>query len=45
MYEQGTIVADGDFVILHARFSNFGQPVNCIVVDILRIKDRILDEH
>jgi len=43
MYEPGTIVADGDFVILHGRFSNFGRPVHA--VDILRIKDRILDEH
>ena len=29
-YEPGTIVADGDFVIVHGRFSGFGQPVNWI---------------
>src|SRR5919198_2993892 len=44
-YEAGTIVADGDFVIVHGRFSGFGQPVNWIAADILRIKDGILVEH
>jgi predicted SnoaL-like aldol condensation-catalyzing enzyme len=43
-HEPGTIVADGDFVILHGRFSGF-QPVNWIAADILRIKDGILVEH
>jgi predicted SnoaL-like aldol condensation-catalyzing enzyme len=44
-YEPGVIVAEGDFVILHGRFSGFGQPANWIVADILRIKDGILVEH
>jgi predicted SnoaL-like aldol condensation-catalyzing enzyme len=44
-YEAGTIVADGDFVIVHGRFSGFGQPVNWIAADILRIKDDVLAEH
>ena len=44
-YEPGTIVADGDFVIVHGRFSGFGQPVNWIAADIVRIEDRILVEH
>ena len=44
-YEAGTIVADGDFVIVHGRFSGFGQPANWIAADILRIKDGILVEH
>jgi len=44
-YEPGTIVAEGDFVIVHGRFSGFGQPVNWIAADILRIKDGILIEH
>ena len=43
-YEPGTIVADGDFVIVHGRFSGF-QRVNWIAADILRIKDGILAEH
>ena len=44
-YEPGTIVAEGDFVMVHGRFSGFGQPVNWIAAEILRIKDGILAEH
>jgi|RhiMetdeSRZDD1v2_1073273.scaffolds.fasta_scaffold146876_2 predicted SnoaL-like aldol condensation-catalyzing enzyme len=44
-YEPGTIVADGDFVIVHGRFSGMGQPVNWIAADILRIKDGVMVEH
>jgi predicted SnoaL-like aldol condensation-catalyzing enzyme len=44
-YEPGLVVADGDFVILHGRFSGFGLPVNWVVADILRIEDGILAEH
>jgi predicted SnoaL-like aldol condensation-catalyzing enzyme len=43
-YEPGTIVADGDFVMVHGRFSGF-KPVNWIAADILRIGDGILVEH
>ena len=39
-YEPGTIVAEGDFVIVHGRFSNFGQPVNWIAADILAHRGR-----
>ena len=44
-YEPGTIVAERDFVIVHGRFSGFGQPVNWIAADILRIENGILVEH
>ena len=44
-YEPGTIVAENDFVIVHGRFSGFGQPVNWIAADILRINDGLLVEH
>jgi len=44
-YEPGTIVADGEFVIVHGRFSGFGGPVNWIAADILRIQAGILVEH
>jgi predicted SnoaL-like aldol condensation-catalyzing enzyme len=44
-YEPGTIVAEGDFVIVHGRFSGFGAPVNWIAADILRIENGILVEH
>ena len=44
-YEPGTIVAEGDFVIVHGRFSGFGRPVNWIAADILRIENGVLAEH
>jgi predicted SnoaL-like aldol condensation-catalyzing enzyme len=39
------IVADGEFVIVHGRFSGMGLPVNWIAADILRIENGILVEH
>jgi predicted SnoaL-like aldol condensation-catalyzing enzyme len=44
-YEPGTIVAEGDFVIVHGRFSGFGAPVNWIAADIVRMEAGILVEH
>ncbi len=44
-YEPGMIVADGDLVIVHGRFSGFGARVNWIAADILRIEDGVLLEH
>jgi predicted SnoaL-like aldol condensation-catalyzing enzyme len=44
-YEPGMIVAEKDLVIVHGRFSGFGQPVNWIAADILRINDGLLVEH
>jgi predicted SnoaL-like aldol condensation-catalyzing enzyme len=44
-YEPGTIVAEGDVVIVHGRFSGFGAPVNWIAADIVRIENGILVEH
>ena len=38
-------MADGDFVIVHGRFSGFGAPANWIAADILQIQDGILVEH
>jgi predicted SnoaL-like aldol condensation-catalyzing enzyme len=43
--EPGVILADGDFLIVHGRFSGFGAPVNWIAADILVVKDGILIEH
>jgi predicted SnoaL-like aldol condensation-catalyzing enzyme len=43
-YEPGTVLAEGDVVIIHGRFSGF-QPTNWIAADILRIKDGVLLEH
>jgi len=44
-YEPGAIVADGDLVIVHGRFSGFGAPANWIAADILRIVDGVFVEH
>jgi predicted SnoaL-like aldol condensation-catalyzing enzyme len=44
-YESGTIVAEGDFVIVHGRFSGFGARVNWIAADIVLIQNGILVEH
>jgi predicted SnoaL-like aldol condensation-catalyzing enzyme len=44
-YEPGTIVAEGNFVIVHGRFSSFGLPVNWIAADIVRTEDGVLLEH
>jgi predicted SnoaL-like aldol condensation-catalyzing enzyme len=44
-YEPGLIIAEGDFVIVHGRFSGMGLPVNWIAADIVRIENGILVEH
>jgi acetyl esterase/lipase len=44
-YEHQLVVADGDHVMLHGRFSGHGQPANWVVVDVVRIADGKLAEH
>ena len=44
-YEPGLIVAEGEFVIVHGRFSGHGRPKSWIAADILRIVDGVLVEH
>jgi len=44
-YEHDMIVGEGDFVIVHGRFSGHGQAANWIAADIVRIKDGLLVEH
>jgi predicted SnoaL-like aldol condensation-catalyzing enzyme len=44
-YENGSILAEGNLLILHGRFSDVGQPANWIVADIVRIEDGVLVEH
>ena len=43
-YEHDRIVAEGDYVISHGRFSGRGSPVNWIAADIVRIENW-LQEH
>jgi len=44
-YENQLIVADGDYVIAHGRFSGHGRPAAWIAADIVRIEDGKLAEH
>ena len=44
-YESALTTANGDYVMLHGRFSGIGQPVNWIVVDIVRVENGRLAEH
>jgi predicted SnoaL-like aldol condensation-catalyzing enzyme len=44
-YEHQLIVAEGDYVILHGRFSGNGRPVAWIAADIVRIENGRLAEH
>jgi predicted SnoaL-like aldol condensation-catalyzing enzyme len=44
-YENALIVANDDYVMLHGRFSNIGQPADWIVVDVVRLQDGLLAEH
>jgi len=44
-YEHQLIVAEGDYVILHGRFSGRGQPAAWIAADIVRIENGRLAEH
>ena len=39
------IVAEGNFVIVHGRFSGFGAPASWIAADILVIEEGVLVGH
>ena len=43
-YEPGIIVGEGDYVVIHGRYSGH-QPVPQVVMDIFRLKDGLLVEH
>jgi predicted SnoaL-like aldol condensation-catalyzing enzyme len=44
-YQNSVILAEGDMLMLHGRFSGIGQPADWIVADIVRIEDGRLAEH
>jgi predicted SnoaL-like aldol condensation-catalyzing enzyme len=44
-YEHQLIVAEGDYVIVHGRFSGTGRPVAWIAADVVRVEDSRLAEH
>ena len=44
-YENSLILAEGDMLMLHGRFTGLGLPADWIVVDIVRIENGLLAEH
>ena len=44
-YEHGLILAEGDYVIVHGRFSGTGQPAAWVAADVVRIENGVLAEH
>ena len=44
-YENAVAVADGEYVLLHGRFTGDGRPRAWIAADIVRIANGVLAEH
>jgi predicted SnoaL-like aldol condensation-catalyzing enzyme len=44
-YEHQHIVAEGDYVFVHGRFTGTGRPVAWVAVDVVRVEDGHLAEH
>jgi len=44
-YENQLIIAEGDYVIAHGRFSGNGRPAAWIAADIVRVEHDRLAEH
>jgi len=44
-YETQLIVAEGDYVIAHGRFSGHGHPAAWIAADVVRLEEGKLAEH
>jgi predicted SnoaL-like aldol condensation-catalyzing enzyme len=44
-YENAVAVADGDYVLLHGRFTGHGNPRAWIAADIVRMENGVLAEH
>jgi predicted SnoaL-like aldol condensation-catalyzing enzyme len=44
-YENHVIVAEGDYVIAHGRFTGTGRPVAWVAADVVRFEDGLLKEH
>ena len=43
-YEPGIIVGEGEYVVIHGRYSGY-TPIPQIIIDIFRLKDGLLVEH
>jgi predicted SnoaL-like aldol condensation-catalyzing enzyme len=44
-YEHQLAVAEGDYVIVHGRFTNTGRPAAWVAADVVRIENGRLAEH
>jgi predicted SnoaL-like aldol condensation-catalyzing enzyme len=44
-YENQLVVAEGDYVIAHGRFSGHGRPAAWIAADVIRFEDGKFAEH
>lgn len=44
-YEPSLVLAEGDYVILHGRFSGHGLPAAWIAADVVRVENGKLAEH
>jgi predicted SnoaL-like aldol condensation-catalyzing enzyme len=44
-YENHVILAEGDYVVAHGRYSGHGRPASRIAVDVVRVEDGKLAEH
>ena len=44
-YENQLIVAEGDYVIAHGRFSGNGRPAAWVAADVVRFENGLLKEH
>jgi predicted SnoaL-like aldol condensation-catalyzing enzyme len=44
-YEHQLILAEGNYVILHGRFSDNGRPAAWVAADVVRIENGRLAEH
>jgi predicted SnoaL-like aldol condensation-catalyzing enzyme len=44
-YQNQLIIAEGDYVIAHGRFTGMGRPAAWIAADVIRFEDGLLREH
>jgi predicted SnoaL-like aldol condensation-catalyzing enzyme len=44
-FESQLAISEGDYVMIHGRYSDNGYPANWVVVDILRLEDGVMVEH
>jgi len=44
-YENQLIIAEGDYVIAHGRFTGMGRPAAWIAADVIRFEGGLLKEH